>query len=48
MNFSGWIILLGSVGSVTAFFGWCMYRVFTTPEETEHLHGTYDHPPDEA
>ncbi|MGF1450578.1 MAG: hypothetical protein ACFB21_00715 [Opitutales bacterium] len=47
MNFAGALILLLSVGGVSVFFGWCMYRVLTTPDETEHLHSTYDHTPDE-
>lgn len=35
----GWIIMLASVGSVTVLFGWCIVKVLTTPEETEHLRG---------
>lgn len=47
MNAAGLIIMLLSVGGATTFFVWCLYRVFTTPNETEHLHSTYDHTPDE-
>jgi len=37
----GWIIMLGSVGSVTFLFVWCIYRVlFHQPRvEMEKLHG---------
>jgi len=39
MNTGGWIILIVSVGTVCILFAWCLYKVLTTPEETEHLHG---------
>lgn len=47
MTTSGWIIMILSLGSVIGLFGWCMYKLLTTPEETDHLHGfsgqTVDH-----
>lgn len=47
MNFAGILIMLVSVGGVYAFFGWCLYKVLTTPGETEHMHGVGEHTPDE-
>jgi len=38
MNTSGWIIMILSVGSVTGFFAWCIWRVLKTPHATEHMH----------
>lgn len=39
MNTGGWIILLISVGGVTSLFVWCIWKVLTTPGESEHIHG---------
>lgn len=47
MTTGGWIILILSVGTVTALFSWCIYKVFTTPGETEHIHGFEFETPDE-
>lgn len=46
MNLGGWIILLISVGSVTALFGWCIYKVLTASPEHE-MHGFEIETPDE-
>lgn len=34
---AGWITMLLSVGFVTVFFGWCIWRVLTTPGSAEHV-----------
>ena len=47
MNTGGWIIMLLSVGTVSTLFTWCIYKVITTPGETEHLHGFEIETPDE-
>ena len=36
-----------SVGTVSLLFVWCIYRVLTTPGETEHMHGFELETPDE-
>ena len=46
MTSSGWIIMLLSVGTVTSLFAWCIYKVLTSPEESEKLHGFEIDPPD--
>ncbi len=46
MTSSGWIIMALSVGSVSALLAWCVYKVFTVPEESEHVHGFEQEPPD--
>lgn len=47
MTLGGWLVMILSVGSVTALFAWCIWKVVTTPDETEHLHGFDAHTPDE-
>ncbi len=46
MTTSGLIVMLLSVGTVTVLFGWCIYKVLTTPRETEKVHGVELHTPD--
>lgn len=48
MTAGGWIILIASVGTVTALFIWCLVKVLTVPGETEKLHGFEVEPPDIA
>jgi len=38
MTLAGWIIMLCTVGGMTSLFGWCVYKVLTTPGETERIH----------
>jgi hypothetical protein len=42
MTTIGWIIMLVSVGGVTALFVWCLYRVLACTPEVEKLHGIDD------
>lgn len=46
MTWGGWIVLGLSVGSVTALFVWCIFKILTTPEETQKIHGFEGNPPD--
>lgn len=46
MTPGGWIIMLLSVGSVITLFVWCLYKVLSTPEEVEKVHGFEMEPPD--
>ncbi len=47
MTIGGWIILTVSVGTVTALFIWCIFKVIRTPDETKHMHGFEFETPDE-
>lgn len=47
MTIGGWIILIISVSTVVTLFTWCVYKVLSTPGETEHLHGFEQETPDE-
>lgn len=47
MNTGGWIILSLSLGTVTLLFVWCIWKVLSTPGETEHIHGFEMETPDE-
>jgi len=42
MNTGGWIIMIVAVGGVVSFFAWCMFKVITTRESTEHIHSPAD------
>lgn len=46
MTTSGLIVMLLSVGIVTVLFAWCIWKVLTTPNETEKIHGVDFHTPD--
>lgn len=46
MTIGGWIGMLVSVAAVTLLLGWCMFKVLTTPHETEHLRSSNDPTPD--
>jgi hypothetical protein len=39
--------MLSSVVGVTLVFLWCLWKVITTPEESEKLHGFSFETPDE-
>lgn len=42
MSFSGWIVMLLSVGGATGFFAWCIWRVLRPPGSTHKMHGVLD------
>jgi hypothetical protein len=46
MTLAGWFIMILSVSSVSLLLAWCIYKVVTTPEETDHIHGFEQEPPD--
>ena len=46
MTPAGWIIMAISVGTVSALLIWCVYKVLTIPNETEHVHGFEQETPD--
>ncbi len=46
MTSSGLIVMLLSVGTVVSLFSWCIWKVLTTPNETEKVHGVEFHTPD--
>ena len=42
MSLAGWIIMLVSVLGMTFLFYWCIRKVLTLPEATDHLHSQSD------
>jgi hypothetical protein len=46
MTTSGLIVMLLSVSTVVSLFSWCIWKVLTTPQETEKVHGVEFHTPD--
>jgi hypothetical protein len=46
MTTGGWITMIVSVGSVTVFFIWTLYRVFTAAPPDNDLHSIREEPPD--
>jgi len=47
MTLGGILIMCFSVGFVSLLLGTCLYKVFTVPNETEHMHGFEIKTPDE-
>lgn len=39
MTLGGWFVMIVSVGSMLFLFLWCLWKVITTPSETDKLHG---------
>lgn len=46
MTSAGLLVMLLSVGTVTALFGWCIWKVLSTPGETERIHSLEFETPD--
>ncbi len=46
MTSAGWFIMISSVSSVTVLFAWCIWKVLTTPGETDKVHGFEQEPPE--
>lgn len=46
MNIAGLLVMLISIGTVSCLFFWSIYKVITTPGESEHLHGFEQETPD--
>jgi hypothetical protein len=42
LTLGGWFTMLTSVGFVTVLTAWCIWKVLTTPGETEKLHSQLD------
>lgn len=47
MTAGGWLIMILSVGAVTALLAWCIYKVMSLPDEVDRLHGFEIETPDE-
>ena len=46
MTAGGWIIMLVSTLSVAFLFSWCIWKVFTTEDEEDKMHGFEIETPD--
>jgi hypothetical protein len=46
MTTAGLLVMLFSVSTVTLLFGWCIWKVLTTPNETERIHSLEFETPD--
>ena len=42
MTASGLILMLIALGGMTGLLTWCIYKVITTPDSTQHLHSPLD------
>jgi len=38
MTLSGWVVMVLSVGFMTALAAWCVYRVMKEPQASERIH----------
>jgi len=47
MTPGGIFIMCLSIGAVSLLLSWCIYKVYTTPGESEHMHGFEMKTPDE-
>jgi hypothetical protein len=47
MTIGGWIVLISSITITTGLFGWCIWKVLTSPKASEHMHGFEFETPDE-
>lgn len=46
MTSAGLLVMLLSVGIVVSLFSWCIWKVLTTPNEAEKVHGLEMETPD--
>ena len=46
MTTAGLLVMLFSVGTVATLFGWCIWKVLTTPNETQRIHSLEFETPD--
>ncbi len=46
MTSAGLLVMLFSVGTVASLFGWCIWKVLTTPNETQRIHSLEFETPD--
>ena len=47
MSMGGVIMMLLGVGGMSAFLGWCVYKIVSIPEAASHIHSQADiEPPD--
>lgn len=42
MTSAGLLLMIIAIGGMTALLGWCIYKVVSTPESTQHLHSPLD------
>lgn len=42
MTAAGWIVCISAVTGMTGLLLWCVWKVVSTPEATEHLHSPAD------
>lgn len=42
MTAAGWIVMFVGVGGMTGLLLWCVYKIVSTPESTQHLHSPAD------
>ncbi len=42
MTLAGWFVMILAIGGMTGLLSWCIYKVLSTPESTEHLHAPLD------
>ena len=42
MSAIGWVIMLVSVIGMTSLFFWCIRKVLTLPDASEHIHSQSD------
>ncbi|WFB35450.1 hypothetical protein P3T73_14930 [Kiritimatiellota bacterium B12222] len=47
MTVAGWMVMGFTVIGVISLLSWSIWKVISTPNSTEHLHGTMDIDPED-
>lgn len=42
MTNAGLLLMILAIGGMTGLLGWCIYKVISTPQSTQHLHSPLD------
>lgn len=42
MTSAGLLVMIFAIGGMTGLLGWCVYKVMSTPDSTQHLHSPLD------
>jgi len=48
MTWGGWFTMILSISVVSVLLVWCIYKILTTPGESEKIHGFEPNEPEKA
>lgn len=47
MTAAGWIVMSVAILGMSSLLGWCVWKVLSTPQSTQHLHSPVDIDPED-